>query len=202
MPAGTGEHTLQLVDDPAVAAHRPVEALQVGVDDEGEVVQVLTGGEPDRGEGLWLVGLTVADETPHVRGGRVGQAAGGEVAVEPCLVDRVQRADAQADRGELPELTHRSWMRVGRQPAALPGDLAAEQVEPLRSQPPLEERAGVDSRAGMTLEEHLVTGHHRLTGGSAAVEEVVEADLQQRQRGGVGRPVSYTHLTLPTKRIV
>jgi hypothetical protein len=41
VPAGPAEDALQLLDDLAVAAHRPVEALQVAVDDEDQVVEPL-----------------------------------------------------------------------------------------------------------------------------------------------------------------
>ncbi len=42
VPTGAAEHGLELLDDLAVAAHRPVEALQVAVDDEDQVVELLT----------------------------------------------------------------------------------------------------------------------------------------------------------------
>ena len=64
VPAGAGEHRLELVDDAAVAAHRAVEALQVAVDDEGAVVELLARGERERGDRLGLVHLAVAEEAP------------------------------------------------------------------------------------------------------------------------------------------
>jgi hypothetical protein len=67
VPARAAEERLELLDDLAVAAHRAVEPLQVAVDDEGEVVQLLAGGQPDRAERLGLVHLAVAAERPHVR---------------------------------------------------------------------------------------------------------------------------------------
>src|SRR5256885_549675 len=45
VPARAAEERLQLLDHLAVAADRAVEALQVAVDDEGEVVQLLAGGQ-------------------------------------------------------------------------------------------------------------------------------------------------------------
>ena len=75
VPAGAAEVRLQLLDDLAVAAHRAVEALQVAVDDEGEVVELLARGHADRAERLDLVHLAVAEERPDVRVGRVGDAA-------------------------------------------------------------------------------------------------------------------------------
>ena len=41
VPAGAAEVALQLLDDLAIAAHRAVQALQVAVDDEDQVIQVL-----------------------------------------------------------------------------------------------------------------------------------------------------------------
>ena len=46
VPPGAPEDPLQLLDDLAVAANRAVEALQVAVDHEGEVVEPLAAGEP------------------------------------------------------------------------------------------------------------------------------------------------------------
>jgi len=45
VPAGAAEVAFQLLDDLAVAAHWAVQTLQVAVDDEGEVVQLLVGGQ-------------------------------------------------------------------------------------------------------------------------------------------------------------
>ena len=50
VPAGAAEHGLELLDDLAVAAHRAVEALQVAVDDEDQVVELLAAGERQRAE--------------------------------------------------------------------------------------------------------------------------------------------------------
>ena len=41
VPAGTPEERLQFLNDLAVAAHRPVEALQIAIHHEGQVVQAL-----------------------------------------------------------------------------------------------------------------------------------------------------------------
>ena len=66
VPAGAAELALELLDDLAVAAHRAVEALQVAVDDEDQVVELLARGEADRAERLGLVHLAVAAEHPHL----------------------------------------------------------------------------------------------------------------------------------------
>jgi hypothetical protein len=185
VPAGAPEERLQLLDDLAVATDRAVEALQVAVDDEGEVVQLLTGGEPDDPERLRLVHLAVAEEGPDVLVGGVLDAAVVQVAVEPRLVDRVHRAEAHRDGGELPEVRHEPRVRVGGQPATGVADLLAEAVELLLGQPALEEGTRVDAGGGVALEVDLVAAARVVL----AAEEVVEAHLVQRGGGGVGGDV-------------
>ena len=111
VPPGTAEDALELLDDLAVAAHRAVEALQVAVDDEGQVVEALAAGDPERAQRLRLVHLAVAEEGPDARARRVGDTAVLQVAVEARLVDRGDRPEAHADRRELPEVGHQAGMR-------------------------------------------------------------------------------------------
>ena len=79
VPAGAAERRLELLDDLAVAADRAVEALQVAVDDERQVVEALAGGDVERAERLGLVGLAVAEERPDPRARtcRAGRGSGG-----------------------------------------------------------------------------------------------------------------------------
>jgi hypothetical protein len=119
VPAGAAEERLQLLDDLPVAAHRTVQPLQVAVDHEREVVQPVAGRDVDQAAGLRLVHLAVPEERPDVLVGGVGDAAAGQVPVEPGLHDRVHRADAHGHRGELPEVRHQPRVWVGGQ--AVPG---------------------------------------------------------------------------------
>ena len=112
VPAVAAEVRLELLDDLAVAAHRAVEPLQVAVDDEDQVVEVLTAGHRDRAQRLRLVHLAVAHERPHLAPGGLGQAAALQVLHEARLVDRHQRAEAHRDRRELPEVRHQPRVRV------------------------------------------------------------------------------------------
>ena len=127
VPAGAAELGLQLLHDLEVGADRAVEALQVAVDDEGEVVQALTGRQREGRRRLGLVHLAVAEERPDVRGGDVLDAAVGQVAVEARLVDRRERAEAHGDRRELPQPGQAARVRVGGE--AVAAGLAAEVVE-------------------------------------------------------------------------
>ena len=111
--------------------------------------------------------------------------AGQQVPVEPGLVDRVERAEPHRHRGELPEVRHQPRVRVGRQSAARMRELLPEPVELVLGQPALEEGACVDAGRRVSLEEHLIPGLAVIL----AAEEVVEADLVQAGRAGVGRDV-------------
>ena len=64
VPSGTAEGGLEFLNDLAVAAHRPVQPLQVAVDHPGQIVELLAGGQVDGTESLRLVGLAVTDERP------------------------------------------------------------------------------------------------------------------------------------------
>nr|BFE81828.1 hypothetical protein GCM10020093_044290 [Planobispora longispora] len=185
VPAGAAEVGLQLLDDLSVAADRAVEALQVAVDDEGEVVELLAGGQADRAERLRLVHLAVAQEAPDVAAAGVLHLAVEQVAVEPRLVDRADRAQAHGDRGELPEVRHEAGVRVGGQALEAVRQLLTEGVELGLVEAALQERAGVDARGGVALEEDLVAGLAVVL----AAEEVVEAHLVERRGGGVGGDV-------------
>ena len=64
VPARAAEDRLELLDDLAVAADRPIEPLEVAVDDEGQVVETLTRRDVERAEQFGLVGLAVTEERP------------------------------------------------------------------------------------------------------------------------------------------
>ncbi len=127
VPSGAPEQGLELLDDLAIAPHRPVQALQVAVDHPDEVVELLASGDRQCPQRLRLVALAVAHEAPDLGGAGVGDLAVEQVAVEPGLVDGVDGADAHGDGGELPEVGHEPWVRVARQAAA--AHLLAEVVE-------------------------------------------------------------------------
>ena len=186
VPARTTEGGLEFLDDLAVAAHRTVEALQVAVDDEHEVVELLTGGERDRSERLRFVALPVAEEGPHAAAAGVVDLAVLQIAVEAGVVQRGDRSEAHRHRGELPEVGHQPWVRVRRQALALASDLAAEVVEVVVGETTLEVRTGVDAGRGVSLEVDVIARCAVVL----AAEEVVEADLVQRRRAGEGREVT------------
>ena len=184
VPPGAAEHALQLLDDLAVAANRTVEPLEVAVHHERQVVELLTGRDAERAERFGLVALTVAQEAPNAAAARVDDSPRAQVAVEPGLVDRVDRAQAHGDRGILPEVGHEPRVRI-RGESLSGNDLATEVIELLLAEAPLEERARVEAGGRVSLVEHLVPGTIVL-----APEEVVEADLVEAGGRSVGRDVA------------
>ncbi len=187
VPARGAELGLQLLHDLEVGADGAVEALEVAVDDEGEVVQALPAGQRERGRGLGLVHLAVAEERPDPGAGGVLDPAVLQIAVEARLVDRGERAEAHGDGGELPQPGQSAGVRVGGQAVAV--RLLAEPVELPLGEAAFEEGAGVDAGGGVALEVELVAG---AAGGRVvlATEEVLEAGLVQPGGGGVGGDVA------------
>ena len=50
IPAGTAEHAFEFLNDLAVAAHRAIQALQIAVHHENQVVELLAPGQGDRAQ--------------------------------------------------------------------------------------------------------------------------------------------------------
>src|SRR6266704_4370663 len=101
--------------DLAVAAHRPVEALQIAIDHENEVVQLLAHRHGQRAHRLGLVHFTIAEKCPYLAVGGRHDAAMLEIAHETRLKNRRHRAQPHRYRGKLPEVRHQPGMRIGRQ---------------------------------------------------------------------------------------
>ncbi len=185
IPARAPEDGLQLLDDLSVAADRAVEALEVAVDHEGQIVQPLPRGDGELPQRLRLVHLAVAEEGPDMGARGVGDAPGLEIAVHPRLVDRAERTQPHGDRGELPEVRHQPGVRIAGETVRRLRLLLAERVELRLRQPVEQKRAGVDTGRGMALEEDLVTAVALVL----APEEVVETHVVEGGGGGEGRDV-------------
>src|SRR5262249_49173505 len=66
IPARTAEMRLQLLNDLPVASARPIEPLQVAVDDPDQVVELFAGGQSNRAERLGLIHLAITEKRPHL----------------------------------------------------------------------------------------------------------------------------------------
>src|SRR5699024_2270113 len=121
IPAGAAIDAFQFLDDLGVAAHRTVEALQVAVDDENEVVQAFAGRHIQRTQRFRLVHFAVATEAPDLAPGVVLNTAVLHVAHETRIVNGGNRADAHGHGGELPVIGHQPSVGIARQPAFFMG---------------------------------------------------------------------------------
>ena len=173
VPLSTAEHAFEFLDDLAVAANRAVEALQVAVDDEDQVVELLAAGQGDGAQGFRLVTLAVAQETPDFLLAFRDETTRFQVLHEACLVDRLDRAKAHGYCRELPEIRHQPRVRVRRQ--AVTVHFLAEVVHVFFGDAAFHERTGVDAWRSVALEVDQVAAVFVGRG----LEEVVEADVIQ-----------------------
>ena len=185
MPVRTPKRPLQFLDDLAVAAHRAVEALQVAVHHQHQIVELLPGSGVDAAEHFRLVGFPVADEVPNLAAVLGFQAAALQILGEPRLIDGARRGKAHAGVRHLPKVWHAARMRIGAQPP-FGGDLAAKVPKPRFAQPPFQEGAGIHPGRRVRLHMHLIAAVFRPRG----AEDVVEAHLHHRRGGEVGGDVA------------
>ena len=181
---GAAEMALEFLDDLAVAAHRAVEALQIAVDDEDEIVEFLAPGERDCAQRLGLIGLAVAQKGPHLVVGPGVEAPVFQVLVESGLVDGHDRPEPHGYGRELPEVGHQPGVGIGGEPAV--GSVAqfAPEIEELFfGQPSFEKSPRIDSRRGVALEIDLVA----VVVLALSVEKVIESHFIEGRRGGKGR---------------
>ena len=178
VPARAGEQAFQLLHDRAVAAHRAVEALQVAIDHEDQVVEPFARGERKAGERFGLIHLAVADERPHFPVFLFKDVSVSEVTDEARLIDRVERPQAHGARRELPERRHQIRMAIRRQPFAC--GFAPIVREVFLREPSFQKCPRIHAGRRMRLEIHQVIG----------AEEMVEADFEQIRGRGIAGDVA------------
>ena len=66
VPASADEQAFQFLNDLTITTHRPIEALQIAVDDKRQVVEALARRQRQTTERLWLVHFAIAKHTPDV----------------------------------------------------------------------------------------------------------------------------------------
>ncbi|VAL71315.1 Uncharacterised protein [Enterobacter kobei] len=184
VPASTCEDAFQFVDDLAVTGYRTIQTLQVTVDDEAQVVQLLTGRDGDRAFRFWLIHFTVAQEGVNglLRG--VFQTTVFQVLQEFSLIDRTDWTQTHRYGRELPELRHQFRVRVRRQ--TLTVNFLTEVVHLLFSQTTFQEGTCIDARRDVALEVHQIAAIFLVS----CTEEVVEAHFVNGRRRLEGRHVA------------
>jgi hypothetical protein len=193
VPARAREQPLQFVDDAAIAALRAVQPLQIAVDHPDQVVQPLACGQREGAHAFGLVHLAVAEHAPDLAALAVQQMAVREVAHEARVVDAADGPYAHGARGKLPEIGHQPGMGVAGQPLGTGrrrADLLPVVLQVLLVQPPFEEGARIDAGRAVRLEEHQVAPVLARSQPLAAMEEMVEAGLEQIGRAGIAGNVA------------
>ena len=155
-PACAAKHGLQFLDDFTVAAYRAVEALQVTVNDENQVIQRFARGQRNRAERFGLVHFAVTHKGPDLAVMLRLNFPILEVLHETRLVNRHDRPQPHRNGGELPEVRHQPGMRIGGEPVFVQCFLA-ERSQLLLAEAPLEEGARVNAGRRMPLEKYQVT---------------------------------------------
>src|SRR5262249_23556773 len=176
VPARAAENALELLNDLAIAADWPVEALQIAVDDEDQIVQLLAPGERNGSEGFRLVRLSIAEKGPDLARRRVRMSTEVEIFQKPSLIDGHQRPKTHRHGRKLPELRHQPRVRIGGQ--ALAVDLLSEIQELVLSEAALEKGSRVNARRGVSLNVNEITAVMRRW----RMPEMHEADVVERSR--------------------
>ncbi|MNY36207.1 hypothetical protein D3C86_1706820 [compost metagenome] len=101
-----------------IAPHRPVQTLQVAVDDKDQVVEFFPRREREPGDRFGFVHFTVTKHAPDMPVGGFGQVAVFEVAHVARLINRTDRTNAHRAGRELPEVRHQPRVRIGTQSVA------------------------------------------------------------------------------------
>ena len=186
IPASAAEEAFELLDNLSVSTDWSIQTLQVAVDDEGQVVEIVVSGELQGTTALHLVHFAIAQECPDVLLAGVFDAAVVEVAVELCLVNRVDRSKAHGDGGELPEVRHQPRVGVGGQSTTRVRLLLTETIELVGAPSPLGVSPRIHTGGCVTLVENLVA----TTGVVSASEEVVVTHLIECRGRCVGGDVT------------
>ncbi len=72
VPAGAAERRFQFLNDAAVAAHRPVQPLQVAVDHEDQIVELLARSQRQRAQRFRLIAFRRRPGTPTLCAASLG----------------------------------------------------------------------------------------------------------------------------------
>ena len=117
VPASARKQCLKLLDNLPVPANRAIQALQVTVDHERQIVELFAGRKRYRTERFGLIAFAVAHESPNVLVRDIFDPAIRQIMIEAGLVDRHQRCQSHRHGRVFPKVRHQPRMRIRRQTA-------------------------------------------------------------------------------------
>ena len=91
IPASAAEYAFKLLDDLAVTSNRTIQALQIAVNDENEIVQLLSPRQRDRALRLRLIHFSISGETPDLSILHLGKPPAIQVLHNVRLINRLER---------------------------------------------------------------------------------------------------------------
>ena len=106
VPVGTAKAALQLLNDLPIAPHRAIQALQITVNHQYQVVQFFPGGDTNSAENFWFIRLAVANVAPDSATVFLLETTVLQVLGKASLVDCGRGGETHGGIGHLPELRH------------------------------------------------------------------------------------------------
>src|SRR5580658_2372871 len=177
VPSGAAEDRFQFLNDFAVAADGAVEALEIAIDHEDQVVEEFARGQGDRAERFGLVHFAVAEEGPDLAAGRGFEAAIFEIFNETRVVDGLNRTEPHGDGGEFPELGHEPGMRIRREAAAR-FEFTTKVFQFFFGDAAFEIGARINAGCGVSLKIDNIA----IAGLGGSLKKVIEGDFVERCR--------------------
>jgi len=189
VPSCSAKDRFEFLDDFAVASDRPVEPLEIAIDDEDQIVEFFARCQSDRSERLWFVAFSVAEKRPNLAASGVLESPIVQVLVESSLIDRHDRPESHRDGRIFPEVGHEPRVGVAAQ-SSFGLEFAAKILQLVDRQSTFDERTRVHARRGVALEVNQIPLVAALATSS---EEMVEGDLVEGRTAGEGADMA----TLP-----
>ena len=124
------------MNDLAVTANRPIQTLQVAVDDKAEVIELLATCQRDGAERFRLIALAVTHEAPDLAVAVLNQPAALLVFHDMSLINGLNGTQSHADGRELPVVGHQPGVGIRRQAVAI--HFAAEAVQLIFTETPFQ----------------------------------------------------------------
>ena len=145
IPARAAEQAFEFGDHFAIAAHRAIQALQIAVNNEDQIVEFLARGNRNGTGRFRLVHFAIAQKRPYFARGGFNHFAVFEVPHELRLVNGIDGSEAHGYGGELPEILHQPRVRVRRKARTF-AQFVTEIFELLLGQAAFQKSARIDAR--------------------------------------------------------
>ena len=143
VPARTSENAFQLLNNFAISTNRPIEALQVAINHENQIVETFSSCLSYSPQRFGFIHLSIAKKGPDFAIIVVQQPPIGQVFHKVSLINGLYRPKPHGNRGKLPVIWHQPRMWIRRKSIAF--DFIAKVVELCFIQAALDKRPGINA---------------------------------------------------------